>query len=53
LNKITLEEGEIIYKYGRTNTIERRMNDYKNEFGEEKVESLYHRLIICIILKEN
>jgi len=45
LNKITLNEGEIIYKYGRTNTIERRMNDYKNEFGEENVESLYYRQV--------
>ena len=45
LNKITLDEGEIIYKYGRTNTIERRMNQYKNEFGEESIESLYHRQV--------
>jgi len=45
LNKITLNEGKIIYKYGRTNTIERRMNEYTNEYGEENIETLYHRQV--------
>jgi len=45
LNYITLDNDEVVYKYGRTADYERRMKQYQNSYNEEGFRSLCYKAV--------